>query len=126
MDIDPQIISYAATIILGILATVFGDKYLKFKDKMYQGQQTTMQFAVAVQKLTEAIDDDRITQEEAEEITAAFKEIITQANQILKNPVKTEPKTVIKKTPVTRIDELETKIAKLDDIEQKIDQLLKK
>ncbi len=114
MDIDPQLISVIGTIILGLVATFFGEKWVK-------GKSVSMKFAIGINTLTEAIVDDRITQEEAMRIVEAWKGVIDEAKGIA-GTTKTIPK--IKKTPVTRIAALEEKVKKIDSIDKKIDQLL--
>lgn len=125
LDIDPETISYVATIVLGVLATFLGDRWRKAKDKFNQGQQTTLKFALAIKELTEAIEDDRITQEEAVRIVEAWKQVINEAGSIL-NTDDTKNKKTIKKTPINRITDLENKIDKTETLEEKIDLLIKR
>ena len=78
MEIDPQILSYITTIILGVLATVFGKKWVT-------GKVVTTKFALAINELTNAIEDDRITQDEAERIVEAWKDVINEAKILIGN-----------------------------------------
>lgn len=84
MDIDPEMVSYIITIILGLLATLMGTKWQKIKNLFAQSQQTTLKFAQALQCLSDAIEDDRITQKEAEDIVNAWKEVINEAKITVK------------------------------------------
>lgn len=81
MDIDPEMVSYIITVILGLLATLMGTKWQKIKNLFSQSQQTTLKFAQALQVLSEAIEDDRITQKEAEAIVKSWKEVIDEAKR---------------------------------------------
>jgi len=81
MDIDPEMVSYIVTVILGILATLMGTKWQKIKNMFSQSQLTTLKFAQALQVLSEAIEDDRITQKEAEDIVKSWKEVIDEAKR---------------------------------------------
>ena len=81
MDIDPEMISYIVTIILGALATFMGTKWQKIKNMFSQSQLTMTKFAQAIQVLSEAIEDDRITQKEAEAIVKSWKEVIDEAKR---------------------------------------------
>lgn len=76
MDVNPELISYIVTIILGILAAVFGKNWV-------QGKLVTTKFALAVKELADAIEDDRITQEEAERIVEAWKSVINEAKELI-------------------------------------------
>lgn len=117
MDIDPQLISYIATIILGLVATFFGEKWVK-------GKAVSMKFAIGINTLTEAIVDDRITQEEAERIVEAWQGVIEEAKGIAGTKQVTPKPTKV--TPITRLDAVEEKVKKIDDIDKKIDMLLAK
>ena len=98
MDIDPELISYLLTIILGILATFFGDKWVK-------GKNISLKFAVAIRELTKAIEDDRITQEEAVRIVESWSDVIEEANGLY------QPKTKnLNMKPEDRIETVEKKV----------------
>lgn len=75
MDVDPEMVSYIITIILGLLAAYFGKKWQQFK-------VTTTKFSIAIKELSDAIQDDRISQEEAERIVEAWKTVIEEAKKI--------------------------------------------
>lgn len=76
MDVNPELISYIATIILGVLAAIFGKKWV-------HGKSITTKFAFAIKELTDAIQDDRISQEEAERIVEAWKDVIKEAKDLI-------------------------------------------
>ena len=113
MDIDPEYIVYIVTLILGVVATIFGKKWSTAKNLFAQGQNTSMKFALALQELSLAIEDDRITQEEAERIVARWKEVIDEANNLRNGTSITTKKIKIASTP-----------NRLDSIEKKLDYLL--
>lgn len=104
MDIDPELISYLITIILGVIATYFGDKWVKAK-------ALATKFSVAIRELTIAIEDDRITQQEAERIVESWSDVINEANSFFN----TTKKTI----------QLSNK-KQLDSIEKKVDLILAK
>ena len=85
MDIDPEYLVYIITIVLGAVATFFGKKWSTAKNLFAQSQTISMKFALALQEVSTAIEDDKITQEEAERIVARWKDVIDDANNFRKN-----------------------------------------
>jgi len=84
INVDPELVSYILSAVLGIFALFLGDRWRKIKDKFAEGQLLTMKFAIAIQELSKAIEDDKITQEEAEDIVNSWKEIIDDAGLIIR------------------------------------------
>jgi len=76
MDIDPETIAYLVSLILGILSVFLGEKYVKYKQK-------AMAFAAALKVTADAIEDDKITPEEAKTIVDNWKSFIDEAKQLL-------------------------------------------
>jgi len=111
MDIDPENIVYVVTLILGVAATIFGKKWQTAKNLFAKGQTTSMKFALALQEVSIAIEDDKITQQEAERIVARWKDVINEANNV-RNGFTGEP---------TKVSSTDNHLASL---EKKIDFLL--
>lgn len=83
MDIDPELVAYAITLILGILATFLGDRWQKAKNKFSQSQLVSLKFAQALKVLSTSIEDDRITIEEEKKIVNTWKELIDEAKSLV-------------------------------------------
>lgn len=84
MDIDPEIIAYAATLILGILSAIFGKKWAAAKEKFALSEQKVLKVAAALKATSDAIKDDIITPEEEQAIVKNWKDIIDEAKYLLK------------------------------------------
>lgn len=84
MDIPPELIAYAATLILAILSAIFGKKYATFKDKFALSEQKVLKIAAALKATSDAIADDVITDEEQQAIVKHWKDIIDEAKYLLK------------------------------------------
>jgi len=123
LDIDPELVSYVITIVLGLIATVFGKKWVS-------GKSVTIKFAIAINELAEAIEDDRITQEEAERIVRTWSDVIGEAKGLIRNGNSVTSGKTIALTPLSRIESLEKKNADLEskhiELINKIDQLIAK
>lgn len=85
MDLDPELVAYGLTIVLGLLATAFGKKWQTAKDTFAKGQLTTMKLAQTLKVVSDAIADDKITAEEEKKIIAIWKDTIDEAKGIVKN-----------------------------------------
>lgn len=84
MDIDPEIIAYVLSILLGIISAIFGEKYVKFKQKFADSEQVTIKLAAALKATSDAIEDDKITPEEQKAIVDHWKDLINEAKRLLK------------------------------------------
>ena len=81
--VDPTIVSYVVTIILGVLATFFGKKWITAKDYFSKVTLTATKFAMALKDTSDAIEDDNITPEEAKRIIASWRAVIEEAKSFV-------------------------------------------
>lgn len=107
MDIDPELVAYLLTVILGVLATFFGEKWVK-------GRDFSLKISVALKELAVAIQDDAIDQAEAERIVASWKDVIDEATQLYTGMGSNK-----KHIEVASLN-------KMDSIEKKVDKILDK
>ena len=84
MDVDPELVSYIITTILGLLSIVFGKKYVTYKQKVADTEKTALKIAAALKATSDAIEDDKLTYDEEQAVVAAWKDIITNARNMLK------------------------------------------
>lgn len=77
LAITSETIAYILSFVLAILSLVFGEKYAKYKSK-------ATKFAAAMKATIDAIEDDKITDEEAKSIIKYWKEIFDEAKALLK------------------------------------------
>ena len=84
MDIDPELIAYIISMVLGVLSIVLGDKYVKYKQKFADTEKVTVKISAALKATSDAIEDDRITPEEEQAIVDHWKDVIDEAKNILK------------------------------------------
>jgi len=83
LEIDPEIISYVVSLLLAILSLVFGDKYIKYKQKFADSQQLAVKLSAALKATSDAIEDDKITPEEQKTIVEKWKDLIDSAKGLL-------------------------------------------
>jgi len=76
MDVDPELIAYIVSMVLGILSIVLGDKYVKYKQKFADTEKVTVKISAALKAISDAIADDRITPEEEKAIVEHWKNVI--------------------------------------------------
>lgn len=76
--LNPELIAYIVTVALAIISSVFGKKYIAYKDK-------AVKFAAALEITVNALEDDKITPKEAHAIAKSWREILNDARFILRN-----------------------------------------
>ena len=84
MDVDPELISYGISLILALLSIVFGDKYVKYKQKFADAEKVTVKISAALKATSDAVTDDNITPDEEQAIVEHWKGVIAEAKHILK------------------------------------------
>ncbi len=77
MEISPEIIAYIVSVILGVVSLVAGDKYLKYKTK-------ALKFASALKVTVDAVEDEKVTEEEAKNIISKWKSVFEEARELVK------------------------------------------
>ena len=83
MDVEPELIAYAITLIVSVLATFLGDRWQKAKKMLAQSQLTSLKFAQSLKVLSTSIEDDKITAEEEKKIVSTWKELIDEAKYLV-------------------------------------------
>ena len=83
MEINPELIVYAVTVILSILSVIFGEKYRKYKQKFMDTSKLAEEFSEALLATTNAIEDDKLTPEEAQKIVAEWQDVVDEAKKLL-------------------------------------------
>jgi len=77
LALNSEIIAYILTFVLAVLSLVFGEKYVKYRVK-------ATKFALALKATIDAIEDNKITPEEAKTIIKHWKGIFEEAKLLLK------------------------------------------
>ena len=81
--INHEMLINIITIILGLLSTYFGSKWIKTKNALYGTSLFTQKLAIALRTLSEAVEDDRITPEEEKKIIEEWREIIEEGKKLV-------------------------------------------
>jgi len=81
--INDEMLINIITIILGFLSTYFGSKWVKTKNALYGTSLFAQKLAVALRTLSDAVEDDRITQEEEKKILEEWREIIEEGKKLV-------------------------------------------
>lgn len=84
MDVDPNIIAYAATLILAVLSALLGKKWSVAKDKFADSEKLALKMAAALKATSEAIEDNAITPKEEKIIVSRWSDLIDEAKDLLK------------------------------------------
>lgn len=84
MDVDPELVAYLITIILAILSSLLGKKWVTAKNKLSETSNLAIKLASALKTTSEAIEDNRVTNKEEQEIVKRWKEVIEQGKELLK------------------------------------------
>ena len=84
MTVDPEIVAYIISSILGIVSIVFGNKYIAYKQKFADSEKTVIKIAAALKATSDAIEDDNLTYDEEQAIVAQWKDVISDARTMLK------------------------------------------
>lgn len=77
LALDSETIAYILSFVLAVLSLVFGEKYVKYRVK-------ATKFAIALKATIDAVEDDKITPEEAKSIIEHWKDIFDEAKLLLK------------------------------------------
>ena len=84
MDLDPEMVAYIITIVLGLISALLGSKWQKAKTGLSDSQLVVFKVSQALKVTSEAIEDDQVSSEEEKRIVNSWKDVIDEAKDMLK------------------------------------------
>jgi len=83
VTLNSDLLLQTISAILAIVATLLGNKWIKTKNELLKLTKLTTKIATALKVTSDAIEDDKITQEEEKAIVRKWKDVIEEAKKFI-------------------------------------------